>query len=80
MQSWGSIIDALGGTGEVAAALSLSHDSIVSGWRDRGIPAARWEAIIRLATKLGRSEITFETLAALAARKSKRPDLVEARA
>ena len=81
MQSWGSIIDALGGTGEVATALALS-DSTVSSWREpRAIPAGRWEAIVRLATEKGVKEITLEVLAALAAeRRPKRVEPADARA
>lgn len=80
MRTWGSIIDALGGTGEVTTALFLSADSIVSGWRERGIPAGRWEAIVKLAAVRGCNWITFELLAGLAADKLKpKPDLAEAR-
>lgn len=65
----GSIIDALGGTGEVAELLSLSK-STVSGWRTRpgGIPAPHWVALSKLAAKRGRREITLERLAARGAR------------
>lgn len=65
----GSIIDALGGTGEVASALLLS-DSTVAGWRKRrgGIPAPHWAALVALAQSRGRDEITLEELAALVAR------------
>ena len=63
----GSIIDALGGTVEVAAALSLAK-STVSGWRERGIPYPHWAPLVRLAGERGRSEITVEALADLAAR------------
>lgn len=57
----GSAIDALGGTGAVAEALSLD-DSTVSGWRERGIPPKRCLALARLAAERGRSEITLEAL------------------
>jgi len=64
----GSIIDDLGGTGEVAKALSLA-DSTVSSWRARGaIPGVNWSRIVALACERGRNEITFETLALLGAR------------
>lgn len=63
----GTVIDALGGTGAVAAALSLD-DSTVSGWRERGIPPARCLPLARLAAERGKSEITLEVLAELAAR------------
>lgn len=73
-----SIIDALGGTGEVASALALS-DSTVSSWRTRprGIPAPRWAALVKRAAEIGRSDITLELLAELAAEK---PKPAEARA
>ncbi len=67
MWTWPSIIDALGGTGEVALALSQGN-STVSGWRKRGIPSTRWSAITRLAADKGRSDISLEILAELAAR------------
>lgn len=66
----GSIIDALGGTTQVAEALSLSK-STVSGWRERagGIPAPHWAPLVRLAGEQGKGgEITLEALAELAAR------------
>ena len=56
-----SAIKALGGTGAVSAALGL-RPSIVSGWRKRGIPAARWPALVRLANELGCEQVTFESL------------------
>jgi acid phosphatase family membrane protein YuiD len=74
MDSFESIIVALGGTGAVAAALGQS-DSTVSSWRTRGIPAGHWAAVVALAASLGKSDITLEVLAGLAARK-----LEEARA
>jgi hypothetical protein len=66
--SWDSIIDALGGTGEVAGTL-LQSGSTVSGWRTRGIPSPRWAAVVALASNRGRSDITLAVLAELAARK-----------
>ncbi len=69
MATAGEIIDDLGGTGEVATALSLS-ESTVSGWRKRpgGIPAPHWAALVRLAADRGKSAITFETFAQIVAR------------
>jgi hypothetical protein len=67
----GSIIDALGGTKQVADALCLSK-STVSGWRERsgGIPAPHWAPLVRLAGERGKArEITLERLASLAARR-----------
>lgn len=66
--TWDSIITDLGGTGAVAAALSLG-DPAVSGWRKRGIPAAHWASVVALAAKCERPDITLEVLAELAARK-----------
>jgi hypothetical protein len=74
-----AIILALGGTGAVASALEQS-DSTVSGWRTRGIPAGHWAAVVALATECGRSDITLEVLAELAARRLKEPVPDEARA
>lgn len=65
--SWNSIIDALGGTGVVAGALS-QVDSTVSGWRKRGIPSPHWAAVVRLASEKERPDISLEVLADLAAR------------
>ena len=65
--TWNSIIDALGGTGIVAGALS-QFDSTVSGWRKRGIPSAHWASIVRLASERDRADISLEVLADLAAR------------
>lgn len=65
--TWDSIIIALGGTGVVAAALSLGK-GVISGWRKRGIPAAHWASVVALAAKCGHPEITLEVLAELAAR------------
>jgi hypothetical protein len=59
----GSMIDALGGTMAVSRALGLNK-GIVSGWRTRGIPPRRWAALVRLADKKGKNEITFEALVA----------------
>lgn len=75
--TWRSIIDACGGTGEVASAL-LQSDSTVSGWKSRGIPSPHWPGVVQLAGDKGNSEITFEALAVLAARKLAEPE--EARA
>lgn len=74
--TWASIIAALGGTGEVAEALSLSP-SIVSGWKTRGIPGPRWAAVARLAADRGRSDISLGVFAELAAREA---EPIEARA
>jgi hypothetical protein len=62
------VIDSLGGTKEVATALSLAAPT-VSGWRVRGIPSAYWLPLARLGAERGVSEITLEALAELAARK-----------
>jgi transcriptional regulator with XRE-family HTH domain len=69
MATPGSIIDALGGTKQVAEALQLSK-STVSGWRERsgGIPAPHWATLVRLAGERERSDITLEVLAEMAAR------------
>ncbi len=69
----GSVIDKLGGTGMVAEELGL-WESTVSGWRVRGIPAARWPQLVRLGSKRGVRGVTFEKLASLAV-----PDRAEVR-
>lgn len=77
MDSWKSIIVALGGTGVVAAALRQS-DSTVSGWQSperRGIPAFHWTAVVALASERAVAGVTLEVLAELAAR-----EIAEARA
>lgn len=66
--TWDAVIDACGGTGEVASALSQSN-STVSGWRSRGIPSPHWPRVVALAEGRGASEVTFEALANLAALK-----------
>lgn len=63
----GSVIDSLGGTGAVALALAVD-DSTVSSWRERGIPPKRCLPLSKLAAERGRSDITLEVLAELAAR------------
>jgi hypothetical protein len=76
MVSWDSLIDDLcggsppppGSLGEVADALGQLL-SVVSGWRKRGIPAPHWAAVVALAAERGKSNITLEVLANLAARK-----------
>lgn len=75
--TWDAIIDACGGTGEVAGALAQS-DSTVSGWRSRGIPSPHWPGVVRLAADRGTPAVSFEALANLAARKL--ADADEARA
>jgi hypothetical protein len=77
--SWNSIIDALGGTSEVAGALS-QLPSVVSGWRERGIPAPHWAGVVRLAADKGRDDVSLEVLAELAARKLAGADMSEVRA
>ena len=71
--TWASIIDALGGTGEVAERLALAP-SIVSGWKSRGIPGPRWASVVRLAAER-EAGVSLEVLAELAA-----TDSVEVRA
>lgn len=68
-QTWDSIIDGLGGTGAVASALGLA-DSVVSGWRRRGIPGLRWVALAEIAANRGCREITIEAMASLASERS----------
>lgn len=77
--TWPSIIDALGGTGAVAGALSQAK-STVSGWRERGIPSPHWAAVVRLASDRGLDDLTLEVLAELSARKAEKSDVCEARA
>ncbi len=62
-----SVIKALGGTGEVAAALEL-HPSTVSCWKERGLPSSsgRLLQLARLASERGVRGLTLETLAELA--------------
>lgn len=68
--TWGSIIDAIGGTKGVAEALGEAA-STVSGWRSRpgGIPGKHWAAVVKLAADTGKTEITLEVLAEVAARR-----------
>jgi hypothetical protein len=75
--TWDMIIDACGGTGEVAGALAQSA-STVSGWRSRGIPSPHWPGVVRLAASRGNIHVTFEALANLAALKSVEPAEVRA--
>lgn len=74
MDSWDSIIVALGDTAVVAEARRWPA-SMVSGWKSRGIPSTRWSSIVELAAERNVSGVTLELLARLAARK-----LEEARA
>lgn len=73
MMTWEEIISALG-NGVIAEGLG-QLPSTVSGWRERGIPARHWAGVVALAASRGRSDISLEVLATLAARKP-----VEARA
>jgi len=41
--------------------------STVSGWRSRGIPSRHWSRVVRFASESGKSLVTLEVLAALAA-------------
>ncbi len=68
--TWGSVIDAIGGTKGVAEGLGESA-STVSGWRTRpgGIPGKHWAAVVRLSAEAGKAEITLEVLAEVAARR-----------
>lgn len=77
--TWGSVIDASGGTKPVAEGLGEST-STVSGWRKRpgGIPGKHWSRIVKMASAAGRSDITLEVLAELAARRL--PEVEGARA
>ncbi|MCK1568943.1 MULTISPECIES: helix-turn-helix domain-containing protein [unclassified Bradyrhizobium] len=77
--TWGSIIDAIGGTMRVVEGLGESK-STVSGWRSRprGIPGEHWAGIVRLAAEAGNPEITLEVLAEVAERRQSVTD--EARA
>lgn len=60
------IIDALGGTSKVAAALSVSAPTVsVWRWRPGGIPGRYWMALVALAEASGHTEIDLETLARL---------------
>lgn len=69
--TWGAVIDAVGGTNALAKALDEST-STVSGWRSRpgGIPGKHWASIVRIAAEAGRTDLTLEILAALAAAKA----------
>lgn len=68
--TWSSVIDAIGGTKDVAEGLGESA-STVSGWRTRpgGIPGKHWSVVVKLAVEAGKSEITLEVLAEVAARR-----------
>ena len=83
VMTWDSIIDDLcgeapGGLGAAADALKQSA-STVSGWRIRGIPPGHWPAVVALASERGKTGITLEILADLAARKLEEPRLEKAR-
>lgn len=64
-----SVINALGGTKAVASALSLNKSS-VSCWRTRGIPAAHFAPLARLASEKGVSDVTLEALSGMTAVKA----------
>ena len=57
------IIDKLGGTNKLAAALGLTPPA-VSMWRSFGIPPGRWPAIVAL-PEAKAARIGFEVLAAV---------------
>lgn len=81
--TWDSVIDAIcgeapGALGDAAGALGQSA-STVSGWRVRGIPAGHWAGVVALALDRGKTEITLELLADLAARDLEKARLERAR-
>lgn len=57
----GKIIVSLGDYREVAADLDLHPTTVYKWWRD-GIPARRWQTIVDLAQKKGKSKITLNSL------------------
>lgn len=63
MSDAGRIIDELGGTARVADGLGIEFASTVSNWRERGIPPARWPALMELARAQRAKSITWERLA-----------------
>ena len=69
MMTASQIIDALGGTGKVAAELSVSAPTVsVWRWRPNGIPGRYWMALVAMAEASGHKEINLEALALLGAR------------
>lgn len=78
IESWDTLIDQLGGTGVVAGEFGLSA-SIVSGWRKRGIPSARWLGIVGLAKARDVAGVTLEALATLESVKRQSTEPAEAR-
>lgn len=68
MGSVGQVIEALGGTGAVSAALGLPP-STVSSWRKRrSIPAQHWIGLVAIGEESG---VSFETLALLHSREAR---------
>jgi len=57
------IIDALGGIALVATELGR-HRSRIGAWRTDGIPAVSWPAIVAMARRRGRTDITLDVLQA----------------
>lgn len=61
-----AVIETLGDSGKVARHLKVPL-STASAWKTRNaIPAARWWAIVQMATELGEEGITVEALAQMA--------------
>lgn len=68
MDSVTQIVEALGGTSAVAAALARPT-STVSSWKSRGtIPAAHWQRLTTIARQRKIEGINLERLAQIAAR------------
>lgn len=59
------VLARLGGNAVIAAKIGVD-DSAISHWRVRGIPPARWPALVSLAAERGCPDVVnWETLAAL---------------
>lgn len=69
METFTQVIDAFGGTTEFAAALGIPESHARTMKARASIPAERWERVVEAAQSKGRSDITYEILAKIAARK-----------
>ncbi len=67
MDSFAKILDALGGTTAVAAAIDVPPTTVAS-WKSRGsVPPVYWSELVKLARKKGAAGVSLQRFAEIAA-------------
>lgn len=70
--SHAAVVEALGGTGKVAAHLNVPLGT-ASAWKTRNaIPAAHWWAIVQMAAERGVEGVTVDALAQMAGNRERK--------